>query len=51
MIVLIVIKIMYTYISYCNVCAIMEQIHLSTLEKILYYNMQGSGKDYNVHVN
>ena len=27
---------------------IMQQIHLSTLEKILYFNMQLSGQDYNV---
>ena len=29
----------------------MQQIQLSTLEKILYYNVQESGQDYNVHVN
>ena len=29
----------------------MQQIHLSTLEKILYFNVQVSGQDYDVHVN
>ena len=36
-----------------NVYVIMQQIHLSTLEKVLYLNVQVSGQDYNVriHVN
>ena len=42
-----VIKIMC---SYCNVYVIMQQVHLSTLEKILYCNVQVSGQDYNVQV-
>ena len=29
----------------------MQQIHLTTLEKILYCNVQVSGHDYSVHVN
>ena len=45
-----VIKIMCTKVSYCNVCVIMQQDHLSTLEKIKYFNVQVSGQDYNVHV-
>ena len=48
MIVLNVIKVVCTY---CNVCVIMQQIHLSTLEKILYFNVQVSSQDYNIHVN
>ena len=29
----------------------MQQIHLSTLEKVLYFNVQVSGQDYSIHVN
>ena len=50
-IVLNVIKIMCTKVKYYNVCVILQQIHLSTLEKILYFNVQVSGQDYNVQVN
>ena len=49
-IVLNVFKIMCMYVSYCNVCIIMQQIYLSILEKIFYFNVQVSGQDYNVHV-
>ena len=45
-----VIKVMCTQVSFYNVCIIMQQIHLSTLEKVLYFNVQVSGQDYNVHV-
>ena len=46
-----VLKILCTYVSYCNVCVIMQQIHLSILEKILYFKVQVSSQDYNVQVN
>ena len=46
-----VIKVMCTQVSFYGVCIIMQQIQLSTLEKILYYNVQVSGQDYNVQVN
>ena len=39
-IVLNVIKIMCTQVSYCSACIIMQQVHLSILEKIFYYNVQ-----------
>ena len=29
---------------------LVQQIHLSTLEKILYYNVPASGQNYNVQV-
>ena len=45
-----VIKIMCTKVSYCNVCVIMQQNHLSILEKIMYFNVQVRGQYYNVYV-
>ena len=39
-----VINIMCTQVSYCNVYVIMQQIHLSTLEKIMYFNVQVSSQ-------
>ena len=50
MIVLNVIKIMCTHVSYRNVCVIMQQIHLSTLEMILYFNVHVSGEDYDLNI-
>ena len=47
-----VIKIMCMYVSYCNVCVSMQQIHLSTLERYCTLKCKCiSGQDYNVHVN
>ena len=44
------IMIVLNELSYSNACAIMQQIHLNTLENI-HCNVQVSGQDYSVHVN